>query len=118
MKIYQFTQEAGKAIEAFGSRELHMSRILSEASTPHIGCMYLGENGRVGWHQAGVPQLFLVVSGGGWVRGGDGPEVSIRAGYAAYWEQGEWHETRTDNGLTAIVIESESLNIAMIPIQE
>jgi hypothetical protein len=27
-----------------------------------------------------------------------------------FWEKDEWHETKSDNGLTAIVIESKELN--------
>lgn len=118
MQVYNFTKEAGKSIEAFGSQQLYMSRILSEANSPHIGCMHLGANGLVGWHQAPVPQLFLVVSGEGWVRAGEEAEISVSAGSAVYWEKGEWHETRTETGLSAIVIEAESMNIAMPFVQE
>ncbi|MCL6627022.1 hypothetical protein [Alicyclobacillus shizuokensis] len=35
--------------------------------------------------------------------------ASISAGHAVYGEDGEWHETRTDTGLTAIVVEGEDL---------
>ena len=31
-----------------------------------------------------------------------------------YWEKDEWHETTTDTGLTAIVIESEGLNLSLL----
>ncbi|NUU64307.1 hypothetical protein [Paenibacillus agri] len=34
----------------------------------------------------------------------------IQAGDAVFWTQEEWHETRTKTGLTALVIESETLN--------
>ena len=36
----------------------------------------------------------------------------VEAGDAVFWEIDEWHETKTDVGLTAIVIESEELNPA------
>jgi hypothetical protein len=36
-----------------------------------IGCMHIGAGGIVGYHQATVRQLFLVVTGTGWVRGAD-----------------------------------------------
>jgi len=55
-----------------------------------------------------MPQLFLVVQGEGWVRG-ESPETrSITTGYAAFWEKDEWHESGTESGMTAIVIEVES----------
>ncbi|WP_340007138.1 cupin domain-containing protein [Paenibacillus sp. FSL K6-0276] len=107
MRVYSFAKEAGKSIDAFGSQQLYMSRILSKADSPHVGCMHLGVNGLVGWHQAPVPQLFLVVSGEGWVRAGEEAGIPVSAGSAVYWDKGEWHETRTETGLTAIVIEAE-----------
>lgn len=38
--------------------------------------------------------------------------VPVAIGDAVFWEQGEWHETKTDVGLTAIVIESDALDPA------
>jgi hypothetical protein len=37
----------------------------------------------------------------------------VSAGTIVWWEQGELHETRTETGLTAIVIEAESLDPAI-----
>ena len=36
-------------------------------------------------------------------------DKKIQAGEAVFWMKGEWHETKTDTGLTAIVIEGETL---------
>lgn len=77
-----------------------------------IGCMYLEREGVVGYHYATVPQLFLVMQGEGWVRGEGNEKIRIAKGEAAFWEGGEGHETTTDTGLTAIVIESEELDPA------
>jgi hypothetical protein len=75
--------------------------------------MLLGEHGIVGFHPAATPQLFLVVSGYGWVRSEESTgRMPISAGQAAYWEKDEWHESGTDAGMTAIVIESETLEPA------
>jgi len=72
--------------------------------------MQIGVGGVVGYHQAVGPQLFLVVEGAGWARG-EGPERrTIRAGQAAFWEDGEGHESGSEQGLVAIVIEGENLN--------
>jgi quercetin dioxygenase-like cupin family protein len=77
-----------------------------------IGCMHIGAGGIVGYHQATVRQLFLVVAGTGWVRGKDEPRQPIAAGQAAYWEAGEWHESGSQDGMTAIVIEATTLDPA------
>ncbi|WP_326238358.1 AraC family ligand binding domain-containing protein [Alkalihalophilus marmarensis] len=63
----------------------------------------------MGYHQAAVPQLLLIIEGEGWVRT-ENEILSTNKGDAVFWEKGEWHETRTDNGLTAISIESTDLN--------
>lgn len=113
MRIYNFGRETGNEITAFNSSNLNMTRILDGTDEIHIGCMNIEANGIVGLHQATIPQLFLVVDGEGTVTGREGKEYLIRAGYAAYWEAREWHETKTEKGLTAIVIEGISMNIGM-----
>lgn len=68
MELYTFAKENGKSITNFNSNFM-MSRIIQTDKTTHIGCMYLEGNGVIGYHQAVVPQLLLVVSGEGYVRG-------------------------------------------------
>lgn len=113
MKIYQFTKEAGKKITKFDS-DFVMSRIAKTEKTALIGCMYLDENGVIGFHQAVIPQLLLIVSGEGWVRGEMDEYTKVHSGEAVFWDKGEWHETKTDTGLTAIVIESEELSTSLL----
>jgi hypothetical protein len=109
MKIFDFGKEAGKHITKFDSNFV-MSRIILTDKPAHIGCMHLEADGIIGYHQAVVPQLFLVVSGEGFVRGENEAIYSIKAGEAAFWVKDEFHETSTKTGLTAIVIESEELD--------
>lgn len=108
MKLYRFTKETGKKITKFDS-DFVMSRITQTEKPVHIGCVHLDVAGLIGYHQAVVPQLLLLVSGEGWVRSEDDTSVKVQSGDAVFWDSGEWHETRTDSGLTAIVIESEEL---------
>jgi quercetin dioxygenase-like cupin family protein len=56
-----------------------------------------------------VAQLFVVVRGSGWVSGRDGQREAISAGEAVLWEPGEEHESGSDEGMTALVLEAESL---------
>ncbi|KAB7672037.1 cupin [Bacillus sp. B1-b2] len=116
MKIFQFKKEVGKKITKFDSNFV-MSRITQTDTAAHIGCMYLDANGLIGYHQAVVPQLLLIVSGEGWVRGENNEYIKVHSGEAVFWDKEEWHETKTDTGLTAIVIESEELNTSsLIPL--
>ncbi|UTR10097.1 cupin domain-containing protein [Evansella sp. LMS18] len=109
MKLYRFDKEAGKKVTHYNSGFI-ISRILKTETHAQISCMHLDSDGIIGFHEAVVPQLLLVVAGEGWVRSDETPEVKVQTGDAVFWEKGEGHETYTDSGLTAIVIESEKLN--------
>ncbi|MCI0768228.1 MULTISPECIES: hypothetical protein [Bacillus] len=118
MEIYQFKKEAGKKIEKFNS-DFIMSRIIQTQKAAHIGCMHLDENGMIGYHQAVIPQLLLIVNGEGSVRGEKEEFIKVQSGDAVFWEKGEWHATKTNIGLTAIVIESEELNpLSFMPLKK
>ncbi|PAV29677.1 cupin [Virgibacillus profundi] len=112
MEIYHFKKEAGKKITQFNSNFV-MSKIINTDSAVHIGCMYLEANGIIGYHQAVVPQLLLILEGEGTVRGKNSKTEHVKKGDAVFWKKGEWHETVSEHGLTAIVIEGEELNPAM-----
>ncbi|TQR20514.1 cupin [Psychrobacillus vulpis] len=109
MELYKFNKDSGKKISKFNS-DFIMSRVIQTDKVTHIGCMHLDENGIVGYHQAIVPQLLLIMSGEGYVRGKKEEFIKVQTGDAVFWEKDEWHETKTSDGLTAIVIESEELN--------
>ncbi|MGJ9458346.1 cupin [Oceanobacillus sp. CF4.6] len=109
MEFYKFNKDNGKIISKFNSNFI-MSRIIQTNKVTNIGCMYLDEKGIVGYHQAVVPQLLLIVNGEGYVRGEKEEYFKVQSGDAVFWEKDEWHETKSDKRLTAIVIESEELN--------
>ena len=69
----------------------------------------VGPGGRLARHPAAVPQILAVLEGSGSVSGADGQFQPIAAGEAVFWPAGEEHETRTDGGLTALVLEAEGL---------
>jgi quercetin dioxygenase-like cupin family protein len=109
MKFFNFNKESGKVISKFNS-DFIMSRIVQTNSAASIVCMHLGENGLIGFHQAVGPQLLLIISGEGFVSIDQKEYYKVQPGDAVFWEKDEWHETKSDNGLTAIVIESKELN--------
>ncbi len=111
MRLFRFDAGTGRPISQFGSVQLELSPIYRASGQLQIVCMHLGPGGLVGYHQAEPAQLFLVVNGAGWVRGADGTEpLAIHEGQAAFWESGEWHSSGSDTGMTAIVIEGETLD--------
>jgi quercetin dioxygenase-like cupin family protein len=110
MRFFRFDAEVRRMIERFGSRKVGVSRIVRSEGLFQAGCMHFDPGGVIGFHPAGVNQLFLVVSGSGWVRDETSGRVPIRAGEAVFWEAGEGHESGTETGMTAIVIEGPGLN--------
>jgi quercetin dioxygenase-like cupin family protein len=81
------------------------------AADAHVVVIEVEPGGVVGRHPAAVMQLFAVIDGAGWVSGGDGAREQIQAGGAVVWEPGEEHESGSDDGMTALVVESESLDL-------
>ena len=73
--------------------------------------MALEPGGAIGLHEAVSPQLLLVVDGAGRVRSGNNAAVAIAAGEGVLWQAGELHETTTERGLGAIVVEGSSLEL-------
>ncbi|AYV66704.1 cupin [Niallia circulans] len=99
----------GKSIEQYNSVSASYCKIMKTDEATNIGIITLGPKGILANHQAPVPQLFHVVEGEGWVRDIDDRKLLIKKGEAVFWEQGEWHETGSDTGLTAFVIQASNL---------
>ncbi|WP_349408172.1 cupin domain-containing protein [Pseudalkalibacillus sp. SCS-8] len=108
MEFYRFDKDSGKKITAFNS-DFIMSRLVLTDTPTHVACMHLEPGGIIGYHEAVDPQLLLIVGGEGLVRGEGDEYISVKTGDAVFWEKGEGHETKTDTGLTAIVVESDEL---------
>jgi hypothetical protein len=107
-RTFRFDAELGRHVTRFGS-DFVMSRLF-HSSELHVGCMRLEPGGVVGMHPATTPQLLAVVEGEGWIRGDNGVKTPISAGGAVFWAEGELHETGTDSGLVAIVVETSRLH--------
>jgi len=69
----------------------------------------LAAGGRIARHAATTPQVLAVVAGSGRVSGGAGNFEAIAAGEAVFWAAGEEHETESEGGMTALVLEAEGL---------
>lgn len=114
MKLFRFDPGVGKSVDAYESSGFVISRIARLYDEAVINCAYLKPNGVIGFHKATIPQLFLVVQGEGWVRDGFSERVSIRTGTAAFWEKEEWHESGTETGMTAIILEGVKIDISKL----
>jgi quercetin dioxygenase-like cupin family protein len=97
-----------REVTAPGSLSARVRRVAPEA---HVVVIEIGRGGVVARHPAVVAQLFVVVRGSGWVSGAAGGPEEIRAGEAVLWDPGEEHESGSDEGMTALVVEAESLDL-------
>jgi quercetin dioxygenase-like cupin family protein len=70
-----------------------------------VDVIRLAPGGSLGRHPTRLWQLFLVVSGSGWVSGADRERRPVRVSAAALWAPGEDHESGSDEGLTAVVVQ-------------
>lgn len=119
MQLFQFDPEVGFPIVQGDSANVVIARVARFEGQVQVGCFYLGAGGQVWRHPTTVPQLLLVVSGEGWVEGGDNVQTPVQVGQAAFWTADEEHATGTENGLSAVVIESGALDPAQfMPVLE
>ncbi len=76
-----------------------------------VTCLTVEPGGIIGTHPAVGCQLFLVVTGSGWVSGSDGEQIPIHAGQGVRWAEGEIHTSGSDVGFTAIAVEGPALEV-------
>lgn len=110
MRVISFVHLATRNITQFGSEG---SGIFPMAPGAHVVVATLSPGGTIGRHPAVVDQCLVLVEGDAEVSGEDGVSHVIRPGAAALWSAGESHETRTQNGLTALVVEAQGLATAL-----
>ena len=120
MKLFRFDPAVGKEIEQFGSVKAIISKVVHIEAEAVVNCVYVHPNGKIGYHPATTQQLFLLVEDEGWVTGETEEKYAIRQGQAVFWEKDEWHESGTETGMTAVIIEGIHINPAelMPPLQE
>ena len=66
--------------------------------------------GRIRRHPGTYPQIIAVLEGSGEVIGSNGVDEPIGAGEAVFLHEGEDHEMKSGAGLTALIIEGETLD--------
>jgi quercetin dioxygenase-like cupin family protein len=91
-----------------------ISPIFLSGAGSRFACFHIGAGGFIPRHPAHGPQLFVIVEGSGWVSGDDGKKVAIQSGRAAYWEPGESHESGSEKGMKAIVVECPDFDPAAV----
>jgi GrpB-like predicted nucleotidyltransferase (UPF0157 family) len=106
MQIYRFDEEYAIPVAGGAFRS---GPITAPGAAVEVSVHHLPAGGRLDSVIAPAVgrRLWCVVSGDGWVTGGDGPERRVGRDMAACWEAAETHACRTDAGLTAICMDGD-----------
>jgi quercetin dioxygenase-like cupin family protein len=93
-----------------------LSPPISERSPFQAAVFRFAPGGRIARHPAGSrPQILAVLEGSGEVSGASGVEEPIAAGEAVFVQAGEEHELKSADGLTALIIEGDGLEMFRRP---
>ncbi len=106
MKIFRYDSGTGREIKEYNSSSVFISPILQIEQDAVIHLMSFDPQGIIGSHQARGPQVLLIIRGEGWVRSENSESISVTIGEAVIWDVGEWHESGSEGGMVALVIES------------
>ena len=107
MKIVRPREKAAEPIgpRPYPVRKASSQEIARGEGEAHAYVLYFEAGGEIGPHQAGFGQLFLALSGDGWVAGGDGVHHALAAGEAAFISRGEVHSKGSETGLKALMVQ-------------
>ncbi len=92
-------------ISAFYSRNAGSAPLGSGSGEAHAHVVRFEPGGAIGPHPAGFAQLFIPVSGSGWIAGPDGAHRGLGPGQVGYVARGEIHSKGSDAGMVAIMVQ-------------
>jgi quercetin dioxygenase-like cupin family protein len=112
VRIVRPTEGAAERIgpRPYAVRKASSQEIAEGEGEAHAYVLYFEPGGEIGSHEAGFGQLFLALSGEGWVAGGDGIRQALTTGEAAFIARGEIHSKGSETGLTALMVQVRDFN--------
>ena len=109
MQLLSFGSDRATPISEYRSQHASAVALASGHGEAHVYCLHLAAGGEIGAHEAGFPQLLLVVEGSGWVSGSEGSRQLLARGQGALIARGEMHAKGTALGMTAIMVQLTDL---------
>ena len=106
MRVLDLSDLPHRPIEAHGSRGFSVGAFGISADA-HLVAVSLAPDGVIGRHPAIGRQILVVLTGEAEVAGAEGTVFRLAPGQAAVWEPGELHETRSQGGMTAMIVEGD-----------
>ena len=109
MRILDLGRDRAAPVDAYASRGAASLTLGGGRGEAHVHALHFEAGGGIGRHRAGFGQLFVVLSGSGWVEGDDGAREQIGEGQAAWFARGEMHAKGSEEGLVALMIQVADL---------
>jgi quercetin dioxygenase-like cupin family protein len=97
-------------IRAYSARGASSTQLADGDGEAHVHWLRFEAGGEIPRHEAGFGQLFFVLTGSGWVEGGDGQRAEVSAGDAVFFERGELHAKGSAAGMTALMVQVRELS--------
>ena len=87
-----------------------LTQAFEEGALVQAAIFRFDPGGRLRRHPTTIPEIFAVLEGSGEVSGANGVDEPIGAGEAVFLHESEGHELKSEAGLTALILEGESLD--------
>jgi quercetin dioxygenase-like cupin family protein len=109
VEVLRFDRQRAVSITNYASRLASSIEFAEGVGEAHACLIYIEPGGEIGPHEAGFGQIFLAVSGSGWVAGNDGVRIALPEGQAALIRRGDIHAKGSETGMTALMVQVREL---------
>lgn len=109
MKIVSLEHLALAPITSYDSVRAASTECAAGGGEAHVHVVRLDPGGIIGPHPTGFGQLFVPISGSGWVSGADDRRHPIAVGQVAFLARGERHAKGSDAGMVALMVQIHDL---------
>lgn len=110
METFRFDR-AEKVVDRFDSVGATATRVAAGEGPIHLTGLTIEPGGTIGSHPAPVSQLFLVITGEGWVAGPDGRRIPVAAMTVSAGNPARNTPPALPCGLAALALEVPSLDL-------
>jgi len=103
--VIRFPKDTADSITEYGARGTRSVHMSTGSGESHSYVLYFDPGGRIGMHEAGFDQLFLVVSGSAWLTV-DENTVTLEQSEAGLVPRGSMHAKGSIGGATVVMIQA------------
>ncbi len=102
----------GDTVTNYESHGVSAAMDLTGQGVVRVHSLSFAAESQIGPHPTGYAQLFVVLSGSGWVAGADHVRTAVGIGQAAFFEKGELHSKGSAAGMTVVMLQVSELTLA------